>query len=108
VRKVDFVSAPGWSPEGVWRRGGPRALVTGLAVMTFDAPRRRFRLTSVHPGRTTEEVRNATGFDFDMPDRAPTTAVPDAVTLGLLRSEIAAKLREFYPDFAARVFPVPA
>ncbi len=108
VKKVDFVSAPGWSPEGVWRRGGPKALVTGLAVMPFDASRRRFRLASVHPGHTAGEVRAATGFDFDMPASVPTTPVPDLSTLGLLRGPIADKLREFYPDFADRVFPVPA
>jgi glutaconate CoA-transferase subunit B len=108
VKKVDFVSAPGWSPDGVWRRGGPKALVTGLAVMAFEAARRRFRLVSVHPGHTAEEVRDATGFDFDAPEHVPATPVPDATTVGLLRNEIAAKLREFYPDFAARVFPVPA
>ena len=108
VEKVDFVSAPGTSPDGVWRRGGPTVLVTGLAVMPFDSGRRRFRLASVHPGHTAEEVRAATGFDFDMPDRVPVTPVPDAATLGLLRGPIAAKLREFYPDFADRVFPLPA
>jgi len=108
VKKVDFVSAPGWSPEGVWRRGGAKALVTGLAVMAFDASRRRFRLVSAHPGRTADEVRAATGFDFDVAEHVPATPVPGADTLGLLRGEIAAKLREFYPDFAARVFPVPA
>lgn len=108
VRKVDFVTAPGWSPDGVWRRGGPKVLVTGLAVMPFDSGKRRFRLASVHPGHTADDVRAATGFDFDMPDRVPQTPVPDAATLGLLRGPIAAKLREFYPDFADRVFPVPA
>ena len=82
--------------------------VFGLAVMPFDAARRRFRLASVHPGHTADEVRDATGFDFDMPAQVPTTKVPDAGTLGLLRGPIADKLREFYPDFADRVFPVPA
>ncbi len=108
VTKVDFVTAPGCSPEGVWRRGGPKALVTGRAVLAFDAARRRFRLVSVHPGETAEGVRDATGFDFDMPAHVPATPVPDEATLGLLRGPIAAKLREFYPDFADRVFPVPA
>ena len=108
VKKVDFVSAPGWSPDGVWRRGGPKVLVTGRAVMPFDAARRRFRLESVHPGETVESVRGATGFDFDAAAGAPTTPVPDAATLGLLRGPIADKLREFYPDFADRVFPLSA
>jgi glutaconate CoA-transferase subunit B len=108
VPKVDYVSAPGWSPEGTWRRGGPKVLVTGLAVMPFDAARRRFRLASVHPGRSAEEIRAATGFEFDMDEDVPVTPAPDAETLGLLRGPIAAKLREFYPDFADRVFPLPA
>jgi len=37
VQRVDFISAPGKSPENVYRRGGPKALVTGLASFTFAA-----------------------------------------------------------------------
>ena len=36
VPKVDFISAPGWSPPEVWRRGGPQALVTGRAIFAWD------------------------------------------------------------------------
>jgi len=80
--------------------------VTNLAVMDFDRGRRRFRLASVHPGHTLEEVLDNTGFTLDVPDRVPPTAIPDDETLGLLRGPVASSLREFYPEFAARIFPL--
>src|SRR5262249_37545895 len=57
VPKVDFISAPGASPDNLYRPGGPHALVTSLCVFDFDRERRRFRLASVHPGHTVDEVR---------------------------------------------------
>jgi glutaconate CoA-transferase subunit B len=36
VPRVKFVSAPGWSPPGVWRRGGPQALLTGKALFAWQ------------------------------------------------------------------------
>lgn len=104
VKKVDFVSAPGSSPPEVRRPGGPKALVTGLCLMAFDAARKRFRLESVHPGHTVEEVGDSTGFDFDVPDRVPETPAPGADDLKLLRTVIAGEIAKTYPDFAARVF----
>lgn len=106
VPKVSFVSAPGWSEPGIHRPGGPKALVTELCVMTFDAARRRFTLASVHPGHTVEEVRDNTGFDFDMPAAVPETKAPEPERLGLLRSRIGAEIAGTYPEFAARVFDV--
>lgn len=104
VPKVDFVSAPGTSEPGVYRPGGPYALVTGRCVFTFDKDRKRFRLASVHPGHTADEVADQTGFDFDRPDTAPDTPAPDAATLSLIRGRIADEIAETYPTFAARVF----
>jgi len=104
VRKVDFISAPGTSPPEVRRPGGPKALVTGLCLMEFDAGSKRFRLQSVHPGHTVEEVRDLTGFDFDIPDAVAETPAPGADGLKLLRTVIAAEIAKTYPDFAARVF----
>lgn len=104
VDKVDFISAPGTSKPGVYRPGGPYALVTELCVMRFDRDRGRFTLTSVHPGRTVEEVRDNTGFDFDIPETVSETALPSAGDLALLRGAIAAEVAETYPGFARRVF----
>src|SRR5215470_12208332 len=66
VPKVDFISAPGTSEPNVHRTGGPIALVTNRCLFAFENG--RFRLQSVHPGHTYEEVIENTGFDFDRPD----------------------------------------
>jgi glutaconate CoA-transferase, subunit B len=104
VRQVDFISAPGGSPANVYRNGGPIALVTNRCLFDFDRARRRFRLASVHPGHSVAEVRENTGFDFDAPAEVPTTPAPSAETLQLLRTVVAPKLAEVYPEFARRVF----
>lgn len=104
VRKVDYISAPGTSGPDVYRRGGPYALVTGLCVLHFDSTRGRFRLTSVHPGRSVEEVRDNTGFDFDLPETVPVTPLPPQPQRMLLRTRVAAEIAETYPRFAAQLF----
>ena len=104
VPKVDFVSAPGSSPPNVWRRGGPQALVTGKAIFLWDAARRRFRLDSVHPGYSVDRIRTDTGFEFDCARDVPTTAIPDAADLALLRGPVAQEIAEDYPNFANRVW----
>jgi glutaconate CoA-transferase subunit B len=108
VPKVSFVSAPGGSPDNVYRPGGPIALVTHRCVFDFDRARRRFVLASVHPGHTVEEVIAQTGFDFDRPADVPQTAPPSAETLRLMRGQVAQELAEVYPQFAATVFGVRA
>jgi len=108
VPKVDFVSAPGWSPPDVRRPGGPKFLVTELCVMTFDASRRRFRLESVTPGHTLEEVRDNTGFDFDVAENAGETPPPEADRLELLRLRVGSEIADTYPEFARRVFGAAA
>jgi glutaconate CoA-transferase, subunit B len=103
VPKVDFVSAPGTSPPGVWRRGGPVALVTGLCRFDFESERGGFLLASIHPGHTADEVRASTGFAYDEPATVPTTPDPDAATLALLRGPVTSRLALAYPRFAARL-----
>ena len=107
VPKVDFISAPGTSPPGVYRPGGPIALVTNRCVFAFDRQRARFRLESLHPGHSLEEVLDNTGFDFDRPGTVPTTATPSQEHLVLMREVVAPLLAEAYPQFAATVFGAP-
>jgi glutaconate CoA-transferase, subunit B len=104
VSKVDFISAPGVSPPNIYRRGGPVALVTPLCHFAFDKARGRFRLESVHPGHTVEEVLDNTGFDFDRPAAVPVTPAPTPKVLRLLREIVAQEIANLYPQFAARVF----
>ncbi len=108
VERVDFISAPGTSPPEVWRRGGPRALVTNRAVFSFDAGRARFRLESVHGGDTPETVAASTGFSFDHAPQVNETPAPAPERLERLRRDIAPQIAEFYPRFAARVWGLAA
>jgi glutaconate CoA-transferase, subunit B len=101
VPKVDFVSAPGVSPPNTYRPGGPYKMVTGLGVFGFDRGRGRFRLESVHPGHSLEEILDNTGFEFDRDAQVPVTPAPDARVLHLLRSRVRAEIAEAYPRFAA-------
>jgi len=103
VPKVDFISAPGWSPPEVQRRGGPVALLTGKALFAWQKDKRRFRLESVHARHSLEEVRDSTGFDFDA-EGAGETASPSAEDLALLRSTVARQLAGDYPEFVRRVW----
>jgi glutaconate CoA-transferase subunit B len=101
VRKVDFVSAPGVSPPNIFRPGGPHKMLTGLGLFGFDRVRGRFRLESVHPGHTLEEILDNTGFEFDRDPQVRFTPPPEAHILELLRSTIRTEIAESYPRFAA-------
>ena len=104
VKKVDYVSAPGWSPPGVERRGGPAALLTGKALFVWRKAERRFRLESVHPDSSAADVRANTGFDYDAPAVVPATPAPSEEDLALMRGPVARVIAENYPGFAKRVW----
>lgn len=101
VPRVDFVSAPGTSPPAIHRTGGPHALVTRLCVMAFDRVAGGFRLQSLHPGVDLAEVRDATGFAFEIPPEVPRTPSPEPRRLALIREVVRAQVAETYPEFAA-------
>ncbi len=106
VEQVDFISAPGTSPPGVYRPGGPVALVTSRCLFHFNRGRARFQLVSLHPGYSLENVRDNTGFVFDLPDTVIETPPPEPDLLGLLRGRIAQEIADPYPNFAKAVFGV--
>jgi glutaconate CoA-transferase subunit B len=108
VPKVEFTSAPGTSPANVHRPGGPYALVTGRCVFRFDRPRARFLLQSVHPGHDVAEVKENTGFAFNLPAEVVETPLPSPATLALIRGPVGAAIAETYPRFAERVLGVRA
>jgi len=101
VPKVDFISAPGMSPPGVYRRGGPTDLITSMAHFTFDRENGSFTLSSVHPGHTVDEVIENTGFEFNRPGDVPQTSTPPADWLALLHGPVREQVAETYPLFAA-------
>ena len=101
VPQVDFISAPGTTPSSVHRTGGPHALVTRLCVMAFDRDAAGFRLQSLHPGVELEEVRDATGFEFEIPADVSRTPPPEPGRLDLIRGVVREQVAETYPEFAA-------
>ena len=106
VDEVDFISAPGVSEKNIYRCGGPQALVTPLCYFSFDKGERSFKLESVHPGHTVEEVKDNTGFDFFCPETVPETPVLDTEMTILLREKISLRIAKTYPKFAEKVFGV--
>jgi glutaconate CoA-transferase subunit B len=101
VPKVDFISTPGVSAPGVYRPGGPCALVTELCVFKFWRERGRFELQSLHPGVTVEQVKERTGFDFDIAATLGETPAPSEQMLRLLRDRVSGEVAELFPQFAA-------
>jgi glutaconate CoA-transferase subunit B len=108
VPRVEFVSAPGWSPPRIERRGGPAALLTGKALFSWQKDRRRFRLESFHCSQDMDEIRESTGFDYDVSARVEETAPPTDDEIRLLRGRVAETMAADYPDFTRRVWGPPA
>jgi len=94
VPKVEFVSA----------RGTPAALLTGKALFSWQPGKKRFRLESVHPGHTAQDIRENTGFDYDVFPACAETEKPSADELQAIRGKVRPEIAENYPDFAARVW----
>lgn len=101
VPKVDFVSAPGVSEPGVHRPGGPIALVTSRCVFDFIKSPGVFRLRSLHPGHSLEEIKDNTGFQFEIAEKLIETPAPTPEMLRLLRDVVAEEISHLYPQFAA-------
>lgn len=101
VKKVDFISAPGVSPPGVYRRGGPYALVTERCIFAFDSEKARFRLERLLPGHDLDEIRRETGFDFDVVGTPRECAPPPEEALSIIRGPMIDEIAEVYPKFAA-------
>ncbi|MCF8466449.1 MAG: hypothetical protein K9G33_03530 [Sneathiella sp.] len=106
VEKVDFISAPGTSEEGIYRKGGPFGLITSKGYFRFDKNRKRFNLVSVHATNSLEDILDNTGFAFDYLENVPVTPDPDPQLLDLLDRQVKAKIAEVYPNFSNTIFTV--
>ncbi|MDQ2906633.1 MAG: CoA-transferase [Chloroflexota bacterium] len=96
--RVDFVTSPGYGypdehgPAGrAWRtrvglpRGGPAALITTLALFTFDPENGEALLKSYHPGTTIEHVREQTDWPLRLAPDCAETVPPSADELQVIR-----------------------
>jgi glutaconate CoA-transferase, subunit B len=107
VEKVDFVTAPGSTPESVYREGAPTLVVTSKAVLAWDKISRSWVLAQLHPGSSLDDVQASTGFRLRRPRELCTTPSPTAEELRTLRMQVKEKLSRIYPDFARNKIRAP-
>lgn len=95
VKKVDFVTSPGYLRGGKSREeaglppgSGPHKIVTNLAVMGFDNSDRRMEIETLSPGVTVEEVQANTDFELPVRKDVHETEPPSAELLRILREDV--------------------
>ena len=106
VDKVEFISAPGFSDENIYRPGGPKFLLTNRALFKFNKQKKRFCLLKIHNKESLENVINLTGFKFDVNEKVTNMSFPNKTRIDILRNKISYMVSEFYPEFADRVWGV--
>jgi glutaconate CoA-transferase subunit B len=90
VEKVALISALGDAHERArlgFPGGGPRLVLSPLGVFDFDEDG-DLRVRSLHAGIEPDDVRDATGWDLDVPDDPPRTEPPTDDELTQLRERV--------------------
>jgi glutaconate CoA-transferase subunit B len=91
VPKVDYITSPGYGNGAGWReksglpRGGPSAVITSRGIMKFDPVSKEMILVSIHPGVTTRNILDNTGWPLKISDTLEKTPVPTEYELKVLR-----------------------
>ncbi|HOK01342.1 MAG TPA: CoA-transferase [Spirochaetota bacterium] len=95
VKKVDFITSPGWLDGGDSRKkagllnDGPMAVITSAGVYDFEPETKRMRIKSLHPGVSPELAQMASGFELLKPEgEIPVTEKPSKEILEILRNEV--------------------
>ena len=106
VDQVDFVSAPGVSDENIYRPGGPKYLLTNRALFKFNKDLKKFSLLKLNQNQTIQDIKELTGFKFDVSKNISDMLDPDTLRLKILRDKIAPMVSEFYPEFTNRIWGI--
>ena len=91
VEELDFVTSLGHGNgngcrEQMGLRGrGPSSVISDLGVLRPDPTTKELVLTSVHPGVSVDDVRDATGWDLRVADEVEVTRPPTLEELRVLR-----------------------
>lgn len=93
VSKVDFITGTRWKIGSKERidaglRPGPVKYITNLCILTKEETDKPFKLSSVHPGVTPEQVVESTGFPVEVVGTVPETEKPTEEHIRLLRDVI--------------------
>ena len=90
VKKVDFITSPGYLSGGNSRKeagliaGGVLKVVTHLAILGFDEEKGVMCLEGLQPGATVEKVKENTGFDLMVKDNLYEASAPTEEELRVL------------------------
>ena len=106
VDQVDFISAPGASDENIYRPGGPKYLLTNRALFKFNKDLKNFSLLKLNQNQTIQDIKELTGFKFDISENISDMLNPDTTRLKTLRDKIAPMVSEFYPEFTNRIWGI--
>jgi glutaconate CoA-transferase subunit B len=91
VEHVDFITSPGFLTGGTSRadsgllHGGPRWVVTDLALLDFAPDSHRMRVRALQTGVTLDQVEAATGFELLIHDQLDQLPPVEDAELALLR-----------------------
>jgi glutaconate CoA-transferase subunit B len=90
VEQVDYISAPGQkiAREKQFNGGGTKWIVTPKCIFDFDPDTLEARLAQLFPGVTVDDVRENTGFGFDVSDALADIEPPTKDELEVLRNEV--------------------
>ncbi len=109
VKKVDYISAAGFTPSHIKRDGGPSKVITPMASLRFNPNTQRLTLESVHAPYSQREVMENTGFDLGDPSKAGQTPEPSAEELNMLRTVVRKRMlaENVYPQWAKQYIRNP-
>ncbi len=91
VDKLDFVTSSGFSDQQMGtgpsrgRSRGPTTVISDLGILVSDPATRELILTSLHPGATVDQVKEATGWALRVASNLEITPEPSAAELAALR-----------------------
>ena len=91
VEKVDFITSTGYLDGGEARKNaglpgaGPAVIITDRAILRPHGPDNEFHLASIHPGHTTEEVIQNTGWTLRLAPEMEETPAPTKAEMEALR-----------------------
>ncbi|MBI5606990.1 MAG: CoA-transferase [Deltaproteobacteria bacterium] len=91
VGKVGYITSSGYGLGGDWRkdqglvRGGPVAIITTLGVLRFHPETKEAFLAQTHPGISSDQVKDETGWDLKISPDLTQTPLPTAQDLSIIR-----------------------
>jgi glutaconate CoA-transferase, subunit B len=95
VKKLDFLTAPGWLEGGDSRvrsglpsDSGPYRVITNMGVMDFEPETKRMRVISANPGYSFADIQNNCDFELLKTPKVLVTKLPTVAELRILREEI--------------------